>query len=155
MTESEKQRIEELKKLACAATLEPWVASDEATSHFEVTSPRGVISYWVAECSHQVDAAFIAESRTAIPWLIELCERQRRQIAASPAYLAGWEAGTQKYGDYINQQEKQIAVLKEALKWIERNSGHIDTCSPNEECDDSCDVQRAAGEALAKVEEMG
>lgn len=84
MTETEKQRIEELKKLASAATPGPWEYDEDDNRYWPITmladghSPCGI--YPVSEIRvplemQDVNGAFIAESRTAIPWLVELVEK--------------------------------------------------------------------------------
>ena len=64
--------LDDLQKLADAATPGPWDASHKDTNHFEVTTRHGYADpYWIAQCETQHDTDFIAASRDAVPKLIQ------------------------------------------------------------------------------------
>lgn len=91
-------------------------------------SDRKRISNLKRLCGNAAGAALLAESRTAIPWLIEMIERQAErnkwlegvqsiyQHSSKPTQQVEYVVSPKTF--YLYQKmEKQIAVMKDALEY--------------------------------------
>lgn len=90
MNDSDRKRILELKQLCEKASEGPWFTPYNGTLLLSVASdsqkiciciPPADINHKTIDNNNNNNFEFIAESRTSIPFLIELVEKQEKQIA--------------------------------------------------------------------------